>query len=104
MDRKGALLVMFDLPSVKKEQQKAYRKFKKNLMKCGYRMIQESMYVKLLHNISDSQTEISRIELFAPNEGQVQVLPLSLLNFKKMESVCGAPFDMKFFSDDIVYL
>ena len=104
MDRKGVLMVMFDLPVAEKTHQKAYRKFKNHLLKNGYRIIQKSLYVKLLHNISNSQTEILKVKFAAPSDGNIQLLPLSLANFKKMTSVCGVPFDMEFFSDDLICL
>ncbi|MGN0178730.1 MAG: CRISPR-associated endonuclease Cas2 [Monoglobaceae bacterium] len=104
MDRKGVLMVMFDLPVTDKKQQKAYRKFRKYLQQKGYRRIQESVYVKLLHNIINAEKEISETKLAAPFDSSVQILPLSLHSFKKMTAVRGAAFDMELFSDDIVYL
>lgn len=104
MDRKGVLMVMFDLPMTDKKQQKAYRKFRKYLQQNGYRRVQESVYVKLLHNIINAEKEMSRIKHAAPCESSVQVLPLSLRSFKKMTAVRGTSFDIALFSDDIVYL
>ena len=95
---------MFDLPVAEKKHRKAYREFKKYLLQNGYRTIQKSLYVKLLHNISNAKTEILKVKSAAPTEGNIQMLPLSLLNFKKMTAVCGSSFDMDFFSEDVICL
>ena len=104
MDRKGVVLVLFDLPMTKKEQQRVYRKFKKHLIQNGYRRIQESVYVKLLRTTSNTQREIAKIKLASPIEGDIQILPLPLAYFKKMIAISGTPFDMDFFSDDVICL
>ena len=40
------VLVMFDLPTETSLQRKNYRKFRKTLIKNGFIMMQESVYVK----------------------------------------------------------
>ena len=40
------ILVMFDLPTETSEERRDYRKFRKNLIKNGFIMMQESVYVK----------------------------------------------------------
>lgn len=93
---------MFDMPVIEKNQRQNYNRFKKFLVQNGYHMFQESVYIKLLRNISNTQKEIVKIESISSLEGNVQVLPMSLLNFKKMTSICGTAFDIEFFSDDVV--
>ena len=44
------ILVMFDLPTETSEERRDYRKFRKNLIKNGFIMMQESVYVKLVMN------------------------------------------------------
>ena len=41
------ILVMFDLPTETSEDRRNYRKFRKNLIKNGFIMMQESVYVRL---------------------------------------------------------
>ncbi len=91
---------MFDLPSTKNIYKKHYRKFIKILKSNGYIRMQESVFVKLLFNISFAKSEIGKITL--PPEGDVRVLTLSLNNFKKMTALLGENFDFHIFSDDFV--
>ncbi len=91
---------MFDLPSTKKIHQKNYRRFIKSLKNNGYICVQESVYAKLLFNISTSEAEIKKISL--PPEGDVRVLTLSLNSFKKMKALLGDNFNFHIFSDDFV--
>ena len=44
------VLVMFDLPTETSLQRRNYRKFRKTLIKNGFIMMQESVYVKLAMN------------------------------------------------------
>ena len=44
------VLVMFDLPTETSIQRRNYRKFRKSLIKNGFIMMQESVYVKLAMN------------------------------------------------------
>ena len=41
------VLVMFDLPTETSIQRRNYRKFRKSLIKNGFIMMQESVYIKL---------------------------------------------------------
>ena len=44
------VLVFFDLPVITGENKRAYRKFRKYLLKNGFLMLQESVYCKLALN------------------------------------------------------
>lgn len=93
---------MFDLPTTYRAQQVNYRKFKKFLKKGGFMRLQQSIYVKLIHNVSNVQYEIEDIRRNAPIDGDIKLLPMSLNNFKKITNICGISFNMAVFSDDIV--
>ena len=103
-DRRGVLLLFFDIPNVSREEQRRYRKFRKAIKKDGYACMQESVYAKLVKNTVTSGTEINKIRDFAPLGASVAVLPLSLMEFSKMKNVCGMDFNYSLFCDDIVYL
>ena len=103
-DRRGVLLLLFDLPMQTAEQRREYRGFIKNLRRVGFSMFQESVYVRLLSNISAAPATAGKIERFAPKEGSVRLLPLSLQTFKAFQTLRGTPFDMAFFSDDFIVI
>lgn len=65
--------------------------------------IQKSVYVKLLHNSSFAENEMLKLRQ-ATVGGAICALPLSLTQFVKMTTLRGKPFNMKRFSDDILYV
>ena len=97
-------MLLFDLPMVDKNKQKEYRFFRKNLKKNAYIQLQESVYVKLLHNTTNAYLEIERIRSISPQDGNIKLIPMSLNGFKKMLSIRGTEFNMSIFSDDVVII
>ena len=106
MSRRGVVLVLFDLPVQEREERKAYALFRKNLKALGYRMVQESVYVKLLRNRAFSEQEMVRLQEITPqnNGSSLLALPLSLNQFRQLRALAGKGFDLSIFSDDIVFL
>lgn len=103
-ERRGILLVMYDLPVNDSAQRSKYAHFRKNLLGEGYQPFQESVYLKLIRNLDLVQAEIDKIGKLAPEEGAVNVLPLTLNDFKRCQAVRGERFNFGFFSDDVVYV
>ena len=103
-DRRGVLLLLFDLPTQTGVQRREYRIFIKGLRQNGFYMFQESVYVCLLNNISTATSVRERIEGFAPKEGSIQLLPMSLKTFSSFVAIRGTPFDISFFSDDFLVI
>ena len=68
------ILVMFDLPTETSEEKRSYRKFRKNLIKNGFIMMQESVYVKLALNQGSADLVVKNIRRFCPEKGLVQIL------------------------------
>ena len=95
---------MFDVPMGNKVEKSNYRKLKKQLKILGYIALQESVYVKLLKNTSNTKNEIKKLKDNIVASGSVLVLPMSLENFKQIQSVTGAMFDLSLFSDDTIYV
>ena len=103
-NRRGVLLVIFDLPVKTKEERRQYVRFRKKLLRSGYAFFQKSVYVKLLRNISYAAREIAKVALAAPKHGEIQVLPMNLNVFRSMFSICGEGFHLSEFADDIIFL
>lgn len=79
------VLVMFDLPTESSIQRRNYRKFRKSLIKNGFIMMQESVYVKLAMNQGSADLIVKSIRKLCPEEGIVKVLQITEKQFSKME-------------------
>lgn len=83
------MLIFFDLPVLTSKQRKAYRDFRKFLLKSGFMMIQESVYCKLVQNPVVADVLQTSIRNNKPNEGLVQVLRVTEKQYSKMEYIVG---------------
>ena len=88
------LVVFFDLPVDTAAHRKAYRLFRKFLVKDGYLMLQESVYAKLVTNEQTSQTALSRLRKNRPTQGLVQVLKVTEKQFATMVYITGSRADV----------
>ena len=83
------LLVFFDLPVETAKQRKAYRLFRRYLIKEGYLMLQESVYAKLVVNEASGGAAIERMRKNRPKEGLVQVLKVTEKQYESMIFITG---------------
>lgn len=83
------VLVMFDLPSVTRDEKKEYRKFRRFLIKSGFIMMQESIYTKLTLNQNQSASIEKLIYLNKPKKGLVQMLTITEKQFAKIRYIIG---------------
>lgn len=103
-ERRCVLILFFDLPVQTGKQRKAYREFRKELLRSGYLCFQESVYVKLLKNRASVAAELLAVDRISPEDGTVDVLPVSLNRFTAMALIRGNRFDMSLFADDLIFL
>lgn len=83
------LVVFFDLPVETASQRKNYRMFRKHLIKDGFLMLQESVYVKLVMNEGSAGATVMRLRKNRPPQGLVQVLKITEKQFSTMEYITG---------------
>ncbi len=83
------ILIFFDLPTLRPDQRKAYRKFRKWLIKEGFIMIQESVYSKLAMNSNSSKLIIEKVKKHKTEEGNIQILVISEKQFNNIELIVG---------------
>lgn len=83
------VMVLFDLPVETADQRRAYRRFHKGLIRAGFMMFQESVYVKLALNPTAQKTIMENVRKMAPKEGIVSMLSLTENQFQKIECVVG---------------
>lgn len=95
---------MFDLPISTSDQRRAYSKFMKFLKSNGFQMMQESVYVKLLHNGRNIVSELKEVSDESPKEGLVCTIPLNISAFKRALFGGNGRFDIAVFSEDVVVI
>jgi CRISPR-associated protein Cas2 len=99
------LFVLFDLPVDTAIKRKQYTRFRKELLKQGFTMLQYSVYARYF--ASEDASNIHRIKVRAalPPDGQVRLLSVTDKQFGKMEIFFGKkreptedpPMQMSFF-------
>lgn len=83
------MLVFFDLPTETDADRRAYRQFRKLLIRSGFLMLQESVYCKLLMNATAQAAMAEHIRKNRPAKGIVQMLTVTEKQFAKMEYITG---------------
>ena len=82
------IIVMFDLPVETAKNRRDYTVFRKNLIKSGFLMMQESIYCKLAQNAT-ADNIVENVRKNKPAEGLVQVLKITEKQFSKIEYIIG---------------
>ena len=83
------IIVFFDLPTNTLEDKREYRKFRKFLIKKGFLMLQESVYVKLALNQTVAGSLASSVRDNSPTNGLVQMLIVTEKQYARMEFITG---------------
>jgi len=83
------VLVLFDLPSVEKEEKRVYTKFRKELLKDGFTMMQYSIYMRFCRNVQDANKHIEKVRKEAPKDGHIRILSITEHQFDEMIIVIG---------------
>ena len=83
------VLVMFDLPTETSENRRNYTKFRKYLIKSGFMMMQQSVYVRLALNQTNAKGMIDGVKKNKPPEGIVQIITITEKQYSKMEIISG---------------
>jgi CRISPR-associated protein Cas2 len=99
------LLVMFDLPTVTKQDKKKYARFRKDLEKDGFVMMQFSVYIRYCASLESANVHIKRIRMITPDKGKVSVLSITDKQYSNIINIWGAienktksaPMQLEFF-------
>ncbi len=91
--RMGWLFVSFDLPVVDKEDMRLANTFRKDLLKMGYYMLQNSMYVKACVTYEKTDQYIKQVKMAAPATGCIHIFFITDIQWSK--SVCIEKADYK---------
>ncbi len=83
------IVLFFDLPTLTEKNRKEYTKFRKFLIKTGFMMLQESVYVKLALNATTTNTLMNNLEKNKPEEGLIQILLVTEKQYSKLYMLLG---------------
>lgn len=79
------MLVIFDLPTLTKDQRKIYADFRNNILKDGFIMIQYSVYSRFCRNDTEYLKLLRRIKVYAPKDiGDIRVIKVTERQYEKM--------------------
>lgn len=84
------MICMFDLPVETEDEKRAYRMFRKNLIKEGFVMMQYSVYVRVCPNRDYANRLEARIKKIVPLEGNVRLLYITEKQYEDMKLLVGS--------------
>jgi CRISPR-associated protein Cas2 len=79
------VLVLFDLPTETKADQKRAAGFRQNLIKDDFSMFQFSIYMRHCSSRENAQVHIKRVKLILPEHGKVGILCITDKQFGMIE-------------------
>ncbi|CAM2833342.1 CRISPR-associated endonuclease Cas2 [Helicobacter valdiviensis] len=88
-DKFMRVLLMFDMPTVTKQEQKYANKFRKNLIKLGYFMLQFSVYMRITKGIESAKNSIEAVKRELPPFGNIRALIVTEKQFDNMQLLLG---------------
>lgn len=83
------VIVFFDLPTTTSAERKEYARFRKDLVRNGFLMMQESVYCKLALNATTANSIMEAVRAVKPARGLIQMLTVTEKQYAKMEFVLG---------------
>ena len=83
------VVVFFDLPVLTAKERRDYQQFRRYLLKSGFLMMQESVYVKLVQNTGVADAVVENLRKNRPSGGLVQVLRVTEKQYAKMDFIVG---------------
>lgn len=83
------LIVFFDLPTVTKEDRKAYTVFRRFLINDGYDMIQWSVYGRIVNGVDAEAKHLGRLKNNLPKKGSIRSLTVTEKQFASMKILVG---------------
>lgn len=82
-------MVFFDLPTFTDSDRREYRKFRSFLLKNGFIMMQESIYIKLSVNGASAEQIRNQVKKNLPKDGLIQLLTITEKQFSDIEFLLG---------------
>lgn len=89
-DKFMRVLLMFDVPTKTKKEQKSATKFRNELIKLGFFMMQFSVYMRICKGISAAKSVVERVRWVLPPLGNVRALIITEKQFDNMQILLGS--------------
>lgn len=83
------MLLFYDLPTTSDIERKVAARFRKDLIKEGFMMLQESVYCKLVLNDTVMKGVRERLKKIKPRSGSIMLLSVTEKQFNSMEFLLG---------------
>ena len=83
------VLVMFDVPVGSKDERKKATKFRNNLLKQGFFMMQFSVYMRVVRGLTAANSVVERLKKILPPKGNIRSLIITEKQFDKMQLLLG---------------
>ena len=83
------VMVIFDLPTDSKSARYKAARFRNDLLKDGFSMLQYSIYDRLCADKSSAEMHIDRVRRMAPDEGNVRAFLLTEQQFVNQTIIIG---------------
>lgn len=83
------IILFFDLPMITEEEKRIYTRFRKELVRNGYMMLQFSVYSKICTNREAAVNNILKIKKNVPEKGSIRILLVTEKQYAKMEIILG---------------
>ena len=81
--------VMFDLPTTTKTEKRNYARFRKNLKKDGFTMLQFSVYVRHCASGENGIVHQKRVKAFLPPNGKISIITVTDKQYSSMVTYWG---------------
>ncbi len=87
------LFVFFDLPVTSKKERRQAARFRKDLMKDGFSMMQFSVYIRHCASKESADVHLKRVNDFVPEKGQVSILSVTDKQYGNITNFWGKKDD-----------
>lgn len=84
------LFVSFDLPVTTKTARKRANRFRRNLKKDGFTMMQYSVYTRHCASRQSAKVHIKRVKSFVPPKGHVSIFSITDKQYSNIINFWGA--------------
>ena len=85
------VMIFFDLPVKSKDERRKATRFRNELLKDGFYMIQFSLYARICNTIESAKMHEERISKKVPSNGSVRSLIVTEKQYASMSILVGTP-------------
>lgn len=83
------IFVLFDLPTLTKDERKQALDFRERLQSDGFRMLQYSVYIRHCPSRENADVHIRRVRGWLPRAGRVSIVVITDKQFAQIETFHG---------------